>query len=218
VTIPAIPPAGSTITVPVRIRLFIDFWNLQILLNNKEFEKSGTKFKIDWKKLPMSLVRKAAAVVNAQSFTYDGTIVFTSYDAKTDEGKKYHRWINNWLDKQPGVQVQCFERRPRGSPKCQSCHAKIENCPHCKAVLAGTVEKGVDTAIATDMIRLAWEKAYDIAVLACSDGDLVPAVEFLDLKGVRVVQAGFPPHGSHLARSCWASFDMFAMRDEFRDQ
>ena len=57
-------------------------------------------------------------------------------------------------------------------------------------------EKGVDTAIATDMIRLAWEKAYDVAVLASSDGDLVPAVEFLDLKGARIIQAGFYPRGS----------------------
>lgn len=71
-------------------------------------------------------------------------------------------------------------------------------------------------AIATDMIRLAWEKAYDVAVLASSDGDLVPAVEFLDDKGSRIIQAGFPPHGSHLARACWGSFDMFALRESFR--
>lgn len=41
--------------------------------------------------------------------------------------------------------------------------------------MVGTVEKGVDTFIATDMIRLAWENAYEIAVLASSDSDLVPA-------------------------------------------
>jgi len=216
VAIPTAPPAGSIITVPLRFRLFIDFWNFQILLNNKEVALTGNKFKIDWQKLPAALVRKAASVVSAPNYTYDGTIIFTSYDAKTDEGKTFHRWIRNWLDKQPGVQVQCFERRPKSCPKCQACHKPVEECPHCKAKLAGTVEKGVDTAIATDMIRLAWEKAYDVAVLACSDGDLVPAVEFLDLKGARVVQAGFPPHGSHLARACWASFDLFAIREEFR--
>jgi uncharacterized LabA/DUF88 family protein len=59
------------------------------------------------------------------------------------------------------------------------------------------------------MIRLAWEEAYDLAVLATSDRDLVPAVEFLSLKGRKVVHAGFPPLGSDLARACWASFDVY---------
>lgn len=82
-------------------------------------------------------------------------------------------------------------------------------------MLAGTVEKGVDTAIATDMIRLAWENAYDAAILVTSDADLVPAVEFLELKGIRVIQAGFPPDGADLSTACWGSFDLFACRKMF---
>jgi uncharacterized LabA/DUF88 family protein len=72
----------------------------------------------------------------------------------------------------------------------------------------------VDTLIATDMIRLAWEDAYDVAVLATSDSDLVPAVKFLDLKGRKVIQAGFLPIGRDLATACWASFDVYAGRAE----
>jgi uncharacterized LabA/DUF88 family protein len=64
------------------------------------------------------------------------------------------------------------------------------------------------------MIRLAWESAYDIAVLATSDSDLVPAVEFLDVKGLKVIQAGFPPTGANLATKCWASFDVGVQRSE----
>ncbi len=79
-----------------------------------------------------------------------------------------------------------------------------------------TEEKGVDVAIVTDMIRLAWEAAYDIAVLVSSDSDLAPAIEFLDLRGRKIVQAGFPPIGSHVATTCWASFDMFSERESFR--
>jgi uncharacterized LabA/DUF88 family protein len=78
------------------------------------------------------------------------------------------------------------------------------------------VEKGVDTLIATDMIRLAWEGAFDLAVLATSDADLVPAVQFLNLKGHRVIQAGFPPAGTDLATACWASFDVFRDRAQIR--
>jgi uncharacterized LabA/DUF88 family protein len=78
------------------------------------------------------------------------------------------------------------------------------------------VEKGVDTAIVTDMVRLAWEGAYDVGVLASLDGDLVPAVKYLDTKGLKIIQAGFPPSGVDLATSCWASFDVFSEKDKFR--
>ncbi len=80
--------------------------------------------------------------------------------------------------------------------------------------MAGTIEKGVDTAIVTDMIRLAWEAAYDVAILVSSDADLVPAVEFFDQKGIRTIQAGFPPLGSHLSKACWGTIDVFAFRNE----
>ena len=82
--------------------------------------------------------------------------------------------------------------------------------------MARTVEKGIDTALATDMIKFAWEGAYDVGVLVSSDADFVPVVEFLDSKGIRVVQAGFPPIGSALATACWGSFDLLARREEFR--
>ena len=86
---------------------------------------------------------------------------------------------------------------------------------------AGTKTATVDAAlyqgltlIATDMIRLAWEDAYDVAVLATSDSDLVPAVQFLNLKGLKVVQAGFPPVGVDLATKCWGSFDVYQDRKQ----
>jgi len=71
------------------------------------------------------------------------------------------------------------------------------------------VEKGVDTAIVTDMVALAWQGAYDIAVLASSDSDFIPAVELLDQRGLKVVQAGFPPVGDELRRACWGQIDVF---------
>ncbi len=38
-------------------------------------------------------------------------------------------------------------------------------------------EKGIDVAIALDMVRLAMSGSYDIAILCSADTDLVPAVE-----------------------------------------
>jgi uncharacterized LabA/DUF88 family protein len=76
-------------------------------------------------------------------------------------------------------------------------------------------EKGIDTAIVTDMIRLAREDAYDVAILVSSDSDFIPAVEFLDQRGLKVIQAGFPPQGHDLAGPSWASFDLYERRREF---
>jgi len=70
------------------------------------------------------------------------------------------------------------------------------------------MEKGIDTAITTDMIKLAWEEAWDVAILISSDHDFVPVVEFLATKGRRVINVHFPPRGAHLARICWASIDL----------
>lgn len=159
---------------------------------------------------------EAAALTAATSFVYEGTIVYTSASTKDAAGKKFAKWATDWLDRQPGIQVELFERQPKAAPRCNVCHKSIAECPHCKGRVAGTIEKGVDTAIATDMIRLAWAGAYDVAILASSDADLVPAVEFLETKGIKVVQAGFPPYGSHLAKACWGAVDLFAAREKFR--
>jgi hypothetical protein len=40
-------------------------------------------------------------------------------------------------------------------------------------------EKGIDVALAVDMVRLAMQKAYDAAILVSADTDLLPAVETL---------------------------------------
>jgi len=217
------PATGSRSMVAgsVRFRVFIDYWNLQLSLNQRESQatrRPDCRFSIDFKTLPTCLTQHAASLVNASHFSYEGAIIFTSYNPQASEGKKFRKWATSWLDRQPGIQLRCFDRRPRHYPKCPKCHGSIIKCPvpGCGADLSGTVEKGVDTAIATDMIRLAWEDAYDVAVLASSDADLVPAVEFLDQKGLKVIQAGFPPLGSHLSRACWGTIDVFAIREEFR--
>ena len=141
--------------------------------------------------------------------------VYSSYNPSSRKDNKYKRWAETWLDRQPGIQVSLRERQRRRPLDCPHCHKTVDTCPHCKQKINRTEEKGVDTAIATDMIRLAWEQVYDIGILVSSDADLVPAVEFLSLRGRKIVQAGFPPIGSALATACWASFDLFGKRAEF---
>jgi uncharacterized LabA/DUF88 family protein len=215
-TIPVAPRGAAP-----RIRVFVDYWNFQLNLNAREEEatgQAGVRFKVDWRGLPIWLASKAAEITQIPNYSFEGAIIYASYNPNTADGPGFNNWANSWLNRQPGIQVQCHARQPKNPPRCTVCHRVIANCPHqgCGATLAGTVEKGVDTAIATDMIRLAWEDAYDIAVLTSSDADFVPAVRFLDQKGLKIIQAGFPPSGVQLATSCWASFDVFHHRHEIR--
>ena len=46
-----------------------------------------------------------------------------------------------------------------------------------KIVTSGAIEKKVDIKIAIDIVSLAYENAYDIAVLVSGDGDFVPVVK-----------------------------------------
>ena len=55
-----------------------------------------------------------------------------------------------------------------------------------KIVSNGAIEKKVDIQIAIDMVSLAYENAYDTAVLISGDGDFVPVVKKIKELGKNV--------------------------------
>lgn len=60
-----------------------------------------------------------------------------------------------------------------------------------------------DIHLAVDMVRLAYNNAYDTAVLVSSDGDFVPAVLAVKEIGKRVENVGFETKFSyHLRQTC----------------
>lgn len=128
----------------------------------------------------------------------------------TKEGdRKLKGWLNTFLDKQPGINTDIRERRPRPKPfHCKACNSEISICPNCSQPIIRAGEKGVDAAIVTDMISLAWVGAYSVAILVSSDGDYVPAVERLQDKGFKVINATWRNLGHQLAQRCWASFEI----------
>ena len=188
---------------PLHTRIFVDFWNLTLSIR----KHAGVAYRFDWKKLSPLLVAKAEPLVSA-SLQFDGTNVYLSYDPSTEKGKGLKNWSFNTLDRFPGIRVVAKERKAKSPPTCPSCHQLVDICCHCGGEMIRTVEKGIDTAIVTDMIRLAWEDALDVAILVSSDRDFIPLIEFLTSKGRRVINAHFPPQGMHLARTCWASIDL----------
>lgn len=206
--------SGATGGGVVRVRAFIDFWNFQLAL-----KKWRSDFNLDWKGLGPWLTTQAGQTmpdVSPANMRYQGLHVFLSYNATSGKDDALKRWATTVLDRFPGVEVVIKERRPKNAPNCPTCHTPVETCPHCSASMRGTMEKGIDTAIVTDMIRLAWEDAYDVAVLMSADADFIPGVEFLNTKGRKVIHAGFPPSGMDLARKCWASFDVRTGLDQIQ--
>ena len=98
------------------------------------------------------------------------------------------------------------ERKQRKVIKCQeeNCKAPITTCPSCKAKLRGTVEKGIDAAIITDLLSLAFDNNYDIGILVSGDADYAPAVEYIQKKtDKQIIQAFFKAHGDELRNKCW---------------
>jgi uncharacterized LabA/DUF88 family protein len=174
--------------------------------------RDGKDVNLDWKRLGPWLTEKAGALALAgdasRPLRYEGLHVYISIDPRRssrDGGLK--KWAGV-IDRFPGVHVVMKERKPKDPPVCPVCHGVITDCPHCGKPQAGMIEKGINTAIVTDMIRLAWEDAWDVAVLVSADRDFIPAVEFLGAKGRKVVHAGIPPYGMDLARKCWSSLDL----------
>ena len=194
-------------TVSQKVRVFVDFWNFQLSLN----DVTPSDYRPDWRKLPLWLTDQTKNLVltsSSESLHFEGAHVYISYNSQTQKGRNLHGWASSVLPRFPGFHVTCKERKAKGSPTCPGCHQYIDDCPHCGARILRTVEKGIDTAIVTDMITLAFESAWQIAVLVSSDRDFIPAVEYLATKGYKVIHAGFPPQGMDLARSCWASIDI----------
>ena len=103
---------------------------------------------------------------------------------------KLKNWLHNFLDKQPGIRVFAVERHwKKHAIHCRFCGANFAICPDCAADLGRSAEKTVDSRIVTDMLSLTLEGGYDIALLLSSDRDFLPAVERLQSKNFKVVNA-----------------------------
>ena len=197
----------------VRVKVFVDFWNFQLLMNNV-----APGFKVDWQSMGLVLAQESLRIVDAAaSVAYQGMNVYGSYDAASKKDEGLLKWALNTLNRFAGVQVTMLPRqRKKRGPVCPSCHEEISSCPKCQSDIRGTEEKGVDTRIATDMIKLAWVDNYDVAVLLSSDRDFVPVVEFLSTRGIKTIHGAFQHQGSLLSQTCWGNIQVPQVMERFR--
>jgi uncharacterized LabA/DUF88 family protein len=69
--------------------------------------------------------------------------------------------------------------------------------------------KQVDLALATDVLTLAGEGQYEVAVIFAGDGDYVPVVEAVKRLGRHVVVGFFPGEGDGLSPALQIAADEF---------
>ncbi|AEB10871.1 NYN domain-containing protein [Marinithermus hydrothermalis] len=108
-----------------------------------------------------------------------------------DPASKAHQSFLNYLKRVPYVAVRLGRLERRGDT---------------------FVEKGVDIQIAVDMLRLAYARAYDVAVLVSGDGDFAEVVRVVQDMGMQVENTTFQALSSYrLAQQA----DRFYPLDDF---
>lgn len=82
-----------------------------------------------------------------------------------------------------GLGITIVSRKLRfKSTECKHCRTKDLNIPY---------QKGVDVALVTDLMSLANERAYDIAIVVSGDNDFVDAINYIKSKGLKVCVVSF---------------------------
>jgi uncharacterized LabA/DUF88 family protein len=186
----------------MKVKIFIDFWNLQLSWNEYHARLGNPdRVKIPWEKtLPQVLVNAVG-----KDSEYVGTHVYASINPKSQKDRNLHSFLQQ-MDLFPGYKVVVKERRPANPIRCtdEDCRREITHCPHCTRELARTVEKGVDTSIAIELFHYALDNVYDKAILISNDADFVPAIEYIQRRGNRIIHAAFKNQGFAVKKACWS--------------
>ena len=81
------------------------------------------------------------------------------------------------------------------------------------------VEKGVDVALVTDLLSMAYKNAYDVAIVVSGDKDVQGAIEEVKRSGKRVEVAAFGSATSEDMKTCGDDFvDLESIADQIQLQ
>jgi uncharacterized LabA/DUF88 family protein len=184
-----------------RVHVFVDYWNFQLRWN----ERAG-EARCNWAALPIVLTNKSAELPLSGDLDFQGMRVYASADP---DDENLRRWLENFVERQPGTGVVLLDRRRRFDHiRCRACGYETSACPACGQPLVWSAEKGVEAALISDLFELAWDDAMDVAILVSSDSDFVFAVRSLQQRGVKVVNAAWRAAGQELAKASWATLDL----------
>jgi len=172
--------------------IFVDGSNLYG--STMTYDKSAPA-KIDFELFSAQLIKACKAE------SYEGTYYYCSY-APTLPGQtaEQKEGLNRLMKFYEAIEYKTGYTVKKSVRKVRETH-----CKKCDAKTIITVEKGTDSSLITDMLSLAWEDAFDIAILVSDDADFRPAVEFLRGKGKKVYHATFDSlkQGQALRKACF---------------
>ncbi len=197
--------------MPSRVMIFVDGANLD---SERLFSAPGLS--LDFAKLAPALVRQVGEDASYEGAYYYCSVAPIEHLATSEERERARRreGFLQAREYKPGYTVKKLKkvRRPIKCPSCGKDKDVHVSCPECGPSDAVFIEKGVDVALATDMMSLGVQDAYDVAVLVSNDRDFAPAVEFLRSKGKKVYHAQFnPDHSRNLRRVCFTTINLASL-------
>ncbi|RUM60760.1 MAG: NYN domain-containing protein [Persephonella sp.] len=158
---------------------------------NMFFGSNYLKVKIDYKKL-INLLKRDRWLLRGYFYTGIPTADLNLPAEYREQWKKQKNFLN----------------------ELQNIGIKVKTMP-LKKTPEGFIEKGIDILLATDMIVLAYNNAYDTAILVSGDSDYIPVVEMIQQLGKRVENASFKRTSSYeLRKVC----DDFILLDNYLDK
>ena len=86
----------------------------------------------------------------------------------TDQMDSFHTWLKTAPPKGPKMRVKLHKLKEL-HVECPSCHMKFDK----------EVQKGVDVAVATLIVKMAAQNQYDTVLLSAGDGDFEDAVKYV---------------------------------------
>ena len=174
-----------------KCRVFVDFWNFQIGWNDWCVKQIGNRKQIPWPTLPTELIRHGYP---KQDVRFCGIHVYASVNPHSPKDLSLKKWLTNELRSYTGYSVSVFDRARKQRP-----------CPHCGEDIESTIEKGVDSALITDILTMGFDDLYDVAILISGDADHAPAIEYIQKhKNKQVTRVYFKRHGHTLRNTCWS--------------
>lgn len=119
-------------------------------------------------------------------------VSFAAFATKLCNGRTMFRTYYYNVERDP-------DRNPQAYQDQQKFFSALYNTPYLEVRLGTSkmrgdvaVEKGVDIMLATDLLRLAWDDLYDVAILVSGDGDFAYAIQAAKNMGKHVEVAAFP--------------------------
>ena len=119
----------------------------------------GKSSPFDYLKLKNEMVRLNGGPLHESYF------LNSSQDPSGESQSNFYTWMKSAAPKGPKFRVQLYRLKDFHS-----------TCPNCNHPFARQVQKGVDVGLATLIMKLAAQNAYDRLILSAGDGDFEDAI------------------------------------------